>query len=83
MKEWKCTDVDDVLGRLVLRSRNVFFAQLLRPPLVRRVLLEFGTFAYHALFLFDSERSEPVKRLPSNIRDVHTPLTQTKGRKIA
>src|SRR6266702_623791 len=52
-----------MLRRLVLRSRNVFFAQLLRPPLVLLVLLEFGTLADDALLLFNRKWPEPV-RLP-------------------
>jgi hypothetical protein len=39
--------------RLVLGPRDVFFAELLRPSLVRLVLLEFGALAHHALFLFN------------------------------
>ena len=54
------TDIDHMLRRLVLRSRNVFFAQLLRPPLVCLVLLEFSTLADDALLLFDRKWPEPV-----------------------
>lgn len=52
--------------RLVLGPRDVFFAELLRPPLVRLVLLEFSALAHHALFLFNRERPEPVARLTQN-----------------
>jgi hypothetical protein len=38
--------------RFVLGPRNVLFAELLRPSLVVLVLLEFGTLAHRALFLF-------------------------------
>lgn len=81
VEEGKRTDVDNVLRRLVLGSRNVFFAQLLWPSLVRLVLLEFGTFAQHALFLFNSEWPKPVERLPANIRVLHTLLTHTRREK--
>lgn len=61
------TDVEHMLRRLVLGSRDVFFAQFLWPSLVRLVLLESRALAHHALFLFDRERPEPVTRLPEQL----------------
>jgi hypothetical protein len=61
------TDVDHMLRRLVLGSRNVFFAQFLWSSLVRLVLLESRALAHHALFLFNRERPEPVTRLPEQL----------------
>ena len=69
------TDVDHMLRRLVLGSRNVLFAQFLWPLLVRLVLLELRAFAHHALFLFDRERPEPVTRLPPIKRHIRALLT--------
>jgi hypothetical protein len=57
------THVDHMFRRFVLRPRNVFFAELLWPSLVRLVLLEFCALAHRALFLFDRQRPEPVAHL--------------------
>jgi hypothetical protein len=63
IREGGTTDIDHMLRRLVLRSRNILFAQLLRPPLVLLILLEFGALTDHALLLFNRKWPEPV-RLP-------------------